>query len=215
MQDFTEFLGGFNYIFQFFGQHVSTLLLIGGFFAGFTFIYRFFKGKPEEGEKTPGLVRLVTYLGVLIGVIMIGGGVNAWFLKGTPPFYYQTFTCVLAIIVGLALILKPIKDIPWAAVVGIIAGAIVVFISSTYLEFVVNTIANLFGIDAYWLLIAAFIIVLLICYMAFKFLEDIGKILGAFLSSRPTSFVIMLLCVIEAICAYFGTSLWTLIASLF
>jgi hypothetical protein len=210
MVDFNAFLEGFNAIFAFFGKHISTLLLIGGFFAGFYFIYRFFKGKPEEGEKTPLLVRLVTYLGVLIGVIMIGGGVNAWFSKD-----YVAFTCILAIIVGVALVLKPIKDIPWAAVIGIIAGAVVVFISSTYLEFVVNSIANLFGIDAYWLLIAAFILVLLICYMAFKFLEDIGKILGAFLSARPTSFAIMLLCVIEAICAYAGTSLWTLIASLF
>lgn len=208
-----DFFSVFNAIFTFFGYHISTLLLIGGFFAGFYFIYRFFKGKPEEGEKTPGLVRAVSYLGVLIGVIMIGGGVNAWFLKATIG--YQTFTCILTIIVGLALVLKPIKDVPWAAIVGIIAGAIVVFISSSYLEFIVGAVASMFHIDAYWLLIGLFILVLLICYMAFKFLEDIGKILGAFLSARPTSFVIMLICFIEAICAYFGTSLWTLIASLF
>jgi hypothetical protein len=208
-----DFLSGFNAVFNFFAYHISTLLLIGGFFAGFYFIYRFFKGAPEEGEGTPTLIKVVTYAGVLIGIIMMGGAVNAWFLRETVG--YNTFTCILALVVGLALILKPIKDVPWAAVIGIIAGAIVVFLCSTYLEFIVNAVAGLFGIDAYWLLIAAFILVLLLCYMAFKFLEDIGKILGGFLSARPTSLAIMLLCVIEAVCAYFGTSLWTLIASLF
>lgn len=207
MQDIVAF---FTAIFDFFAAHISTLLLIGGFFAGFYFIYRFFAGAPEEGEKTPLLLRVVTYAGVFVGVIMMGGAVTAWFAN-----IYYTFTCILALVVGLALILKPIKDIPWAAVIGIIAGAIVVFIASSYLEFVTGAIAGLLGIDAYWILIAAFILVLILCYMAFKFVEDIGKILGKFLSARPTSFAIMLLCVIEAICAYAGTSLWTLIASLF
>jgi peptidoglycan/LPS O-acetylase OafA/YrhL len=207
MQDIVAF---FTAIFDFFALHISTLLLIGGFFAGFYFIYRFFKGAPEEGEKTPLLLRVVTYAGVFIGVIMMGGAVTAWFAET-----YYTFTCILALVVGLALILKPIKDIPWAAVIGIIAGAIVVFIASSYLEFATESIAGLLGIDAYWLLIAAFVLVLVLCYMAFKFVEDIGKILGKFLSARPTSLAIMLLCVIEAICAYMGTSLWTLIASLF
>ncbi len=72
-----DIIGGFNAIFEFFGQHISTMLLIGGFFAGFYFIYRFFRGKPEEEEGTPTILKVVTYLGVIVGVILIGGGVNA------------------------------------------------------------------------------------------------------------------------------------------
>jgi len=210
---FENVLAGFNAIFEFFGKHVSTMLLIGGFFAGFYFIYRFFKGKQEEGEKTPTLLRVMIYLGVIIGIMLIGGGINAWYLKET--FGYHTFTCLLAIIVGIALILRPIKDVPWAAIAGVIGGAIVVFLTASYLQFFTDAIADLFGIDPYWILIILFVLILLLVYLAFKLVEDIGKILGAFLSARPTSFAIMVICAVEAILAYMGTSLISAIVSLF
>ncbi|MHA1267378.1 MAG: hypothetical protein ACTSRS_19220 [Candidatus Helarchaeota archaeon] len=198
-----DFWSGFNLIFDFLGQHASTMLLIGGFFAGFYFVYWFFKGKPDEAEGTPTLLKVMTYLGVLVGIFLIGGGVNAWGLG-----YYHPFTCILAIIVGIALILRPIKDVPWAAIIGVIAGAVVVFISASYLEFMVNAWASLFGINPYWILIILFILILVLTYMAFKLIEDLGRLLGKALSSRPSSAIIMVLCVIEAIFAYMHTSLW-------
>jgi hypothetical protein len=210
---FENLLAGFNAIFEFFGMHVSTMLLIGGFFAGFYFIYRFFKGKPEEGEKTPTLLRLMTYLGVIVGVMLLGGGIDAWYYKDT--FGYHTFTCILAVIVGIALILRPIRSVPWAAIAGIIVGSIVVFFTASYLQFIVAIPADLFGIDPYWILIILFVIILLLVYLAFKMIEDIGKILGYLLSARPTSLAIMILCAIEAILAFMGTSLISAIVSLF
>ncbi len=205
-----DIVGGFNAVFDFFGQHISTMLLIGGFFAGFYFIYWFFRGSPSEAEKTPTSLKVMTYLGVLAGICILGGSVNDWGLS-----YYHWFTCTIGIIVGLALILRPIKDIPWAAVIGVIAGAIVVFISASYLEFMVDGFASLLGIDPYWILIILFILILLLTYMAFKLIEDLGRLLGKILSSRPSSAVIMIICAAEAICAYLGTpadpfSLWRL-----
>ncbi len=204
MITFDDVLAGFNAIFGFFGQHISTMLLIGGFFAGFYFIYRFFKGKPVEGEPER-LLKWMSYLGAFVGVLLIGGGVNAWYGD------FRAFTCILAIVVGIGLILRPIKDVPWAAIVGVIAGSVVVFLCASYLEFFTDAIASLFGINPYWVLIALFIIILLMCYLAFKLIEDIGKILAKILSSRPTSAAIMVICVIEAILVYMGTSLWTVI----
>ncbi|TFG06007.1 MAG: hypothetical protein EU536_00255 [Promethearchaeota archaeon] len=199
-----DILGGFNLIFEFFGQHISTMLLIGGFFAGFYFVYWFFVGSPKEGEETAFSLKLMTYLGVLIGVFLVGGGINAWTLVGVK---YYTLTCVLAIIVGIALILRPIKDVPWAAIIGVIAGAIVVFISASYLKFMVDGFAGLFGVDPYWILIILFVLILLLTYLAFKLIEDLGRLLGKILSSRPASAVILVLCVVEAILAFFGSSI--------
>ena len=198
-----DILGGFNLIFAFFGIHISTMLLIGGFFAGFYFVYWFFAGSPDETEGTPKLLKVMTYLGVLIGVFLLGGSVNA-FQFGSA---YHWFTPTLGIIVGIALILRPIKDIPWAAIIGVIAGAVVVFISASYLEFVVDGFAGLLGIDPYWILIILFILILLLTYLMFKLIEDIGKLLGKILSSRPSSAVIMVLCAVEAILAYTGSSI--------
>ncbi len=209
-----DFLGGFNAVFEFLGTHISLMLLVGGFFAGFYFIYRFFKGPPVEGE-TESLLKWMSYLGVLVGVLLVGGGVNAWYIRSYEAYQYHAFTCILAIVVGIALILRPIKDVPWAAIIGIIVGSIIVFVCASYLEFFTDGIASLFGIDPYWVLIALFIIILLMCYLAFKIVEDIGKILAKLLSARPTSFAIMLLCAIEAIMAFLGTSLWVEIAALF
>ncbi|MHA1130092.1 MAG: hypothetical protein ACTSQI_05510 [Candidatus Helarchaeota archaeon] len=206
-----DIVGGFNAIFEFFGQHISTMLLIGGFFAGFYFIYRFFKGKPDEEEGTPTLLKLMTYFGVIVGVILIGGGVNAWSIKGQSVYGYAAFTCILAIVVGVALVLRPIKDVPWAAIVGIIVGGAVVFISATYLQVVTDGFANILGIDPYWVLIITFILIFILIYLAFKMIEDLGKILGALLSARITSAIIMVLCAVEAILAYMDTSLWWVI----
>ena len=207
-----DIVGGFNLIFDWFGQHMSTMLLIGGFFAGFYFIYWFFKGKQEEGEETPTLMKIMTYLGVLIGIFLLGGGVNAWSIKGQAAYGYHTFTCILAIIVGIALILRPIKDIPWAALVGIIVGGFVVFISATYLQAVTGGFAALLGIDPYWILIITFLIIFLLVFLAFKMIESIGKLLGAALSSRPASLIIMIICALEAILIYITRqSLWELL----
>ncbi|NVM27382.1 MAG: hypothetical protein HWN65_00960 [Candidatus Helarchaeota archaeon] len=207
-----DIVGGFNLIFEWFGQHMSTMLLIGGFFAGFYFIYWFFKGKQEEGEETPTLMKIMTYLGVLIGIILLGGGVNAWPKQGMAPYDYHWFTCVLAIIVGIALVLRPIKDIPWAALVGVIVGGFVVFISATYLKVITDGFASILGIDPYWILIITFLIIFLIVFLAFKMIEGIGKLLGAALSSRPASLIIMIICATEAILIYItGQSLGLLL----
>jgi len=198
-----DILGGFNLIFEFFGTHISTMLLIGGFFAGFYFVYWFFAGSPDETEGTPKLLKAMTYLGVLLGVFLLGGSVNALQVGSA----YHWFTPTLGIIVGIALLLRPIKDIPWAAIIGVIAGAIVVFISASYLEFMVGGLAGIFGIDPYWILIIIFVLILLLTYLAFKLIEDLGKLLGKILSSRPSSAVIMVLCAVEAILAYTGSSI--------
>ncbi len=203
-----DIVGGFNAVFAFFGQHISTMLLIGGLFAGFYFIYWFFRGKPEEEEETPFILTFMTYLGVLVGIILIGGSINAISIRGQAAYQYHLFTCVLALIVGIALVLRPIKDVPWAAIIGVIVGAIIVFVCATYLEFITEGFATIFGIDPYWILIVLFIVILVMTYMAFKMIEDLGKLLGKILSSRPTSFLIMVLCVVEAILAYFGLSIW-------
>ncbi|NVM54190.1 MAG: hypothetical protein HWN66_10860 [Candidatus Helarchaeota archaeon] len=203
-----DVLAGFNAVFYFLGEHISTLLLIGGFFAGFYFIYRFFKGKPEEGEDQPTILKVMMYLGVIVGVIMIGGAINAWGFKELPQYDYEVFTIVLAIIVGIALLLRPIKDVPWAAIIGVIAGSIVVFICASYLEFVINAFADLIGINPYWILIILFVLILLLTYLAFKMIEDLGKFLGGLLSARPTSFIIMVVCAVEAILVFMGYSLW-------
>ena len=202
-----DIVGGFNAVFEFFGQHISTMLLLGGFFAGFYFIYWFFKGKPEEEEGTPTLLRVMTYAGVVMGIILVGGGVNAWSIQGQVEYQYDIFTCILAIVVGVALILRPIKDVPWAAIIGVIVGGAVVFISATYLEVVTGGFASLLGIDPYWVLIIIFLLIFVLIYLAFRMIESIGKLLGKLLSSRPSSAIIMILCAVEAILAYLGTSL--------
>ncbi|MHA1230182.1 MAG: hypothetical protein ACTSRP_06955 [Candidatus Helarchaeota archaeon] len=192
-----DFLSSLLVWFQFFATNANLTLLLAGLAAGSWFFIRVFQGKRAEDEKVRWTEVLASILGVIVGIFSTAAGFIAWSNSLSSPDSVHLSTIVLLIIVGLGLLLKPINDLPWAAIIGIIAGLIVISMLAFQMNFVLDFFAGL-GFNPTWVMIIIFIIVLLICYTAFKLIEDIGKLMGKVLGWGPLQLVVMFLCIFEA-----------------
>ncbi|MHA1268667.1 MAG: hypothetical protein ACTSPY_02665 [Candidatus Helarchaeota archaeon] len=195
MQDFLSVL---LELFQFFATNANITLLLAGLSAGSWFFIRIFQGKRAEDEKIRWTEVLASILGVIVGIFATAAGFIAWSNVISVPGSVHFSTILLLIVVGLGLMLKPVSDLPWAALIGVIAGLVVISLIAFQMNFILDFFAGL-GFNPTWVMIIIFIIVLLVCYMAFKLIEDIGKLMGKVLGWGPLQIAVMFLCILEAI----------------
>ena len=141
-----------------------------------------------------------SYLGFVIGILLLTTAAVAW---SEPKI--DAPTKYLLIATGLALFLKPIRDFPWAALIGLAAGCA----CAAYAIWFVS-IPEI-GIPVKLIYVAAFLIPALIVYLIFKFIEDLLKLIGIILASRPVSIILALLCITQGILMILDRSLFTLI----
>ena len=90
-----------------------------------------------------------SYLGFFIGILLLTTAAVAW-----SEHALDTPTIYLLIATGLALFLKPIRDFPWAALIGLTAGCA----CAAYAIWFVSIPETVFGIPVKWIYIAAFLI---------------------------------------------------------
>ncbi|TRO48997.1 hypothetical protein E2P47_01975 [Candidatus Bathyarchaeota archaeon] len=148
------------------------------------------------------ILRALSVLGFLVGIILLITGFAIW-----SEQVWDIGTNYLLMITGLALVLKPIKQITWAALVGFIIGASSVII--VYFYFPLPEI--IFGISSIWIYLAIFFIPALITYVFFKFLEDLIKIMGLILASRPVVTILGFFCIVQGILLLFNQSIFPII----
>ncbi len=194
-------------LFDYFADNAAGMLALGGLFAGFWFIDWIIR-HPEAEEERPAYLVAIDIIGFFIGIICLGSGITL-LLNGQDPITeaiggfiggkHDIFTKGLIIAVGLCLFLKPIKDIPWASLIAMIAGAVVVFLAITYLETTFTQLAGLLGIDVKLLYGIIFVLVYGIIFSMFGLAQYILRIVATILSSRPGSFVLFVLCMIQAL----------------
>ena len=144
-----------------------------------------------------------SYLGFFIGILLLTTAAVAW-----SEHALDTPTIYLLIATGLALFLKPIKDFPWAALFGLAAGSA----CAAYVIWFASIPESVLGIPAKWIYIAAFLIPALIVYLIFKFVEDLLKLIGIILASKPVSLILAALCISQGILLLLNTSLFTLLS---
>ncbi|MFQ6123051.1 MAG: hypothetical protein ACE5R6_00375 [Candidatus Heimdallarchaeota archaeon] len=115
------------------------------------------------------------------------------------------FTVTLLIIVGFALFMEPFKDIPWAALVGLVAGGgIAALICFRYGDRVTGTIL---GIEMKYILGAIMVIIFLLVFLALKFIEDVTKATTMILRFQPVATFLGLLCIIQGVLIILGNPL--------
>ncbi|MBD3229637.1 MAG: hypothetical protein GF329_15760 [Candidatus Lokiarchaeota archaeon] len=193
-----DFLSIMLSLFQFFADNASITLTLAGLTAGSWLFIRIFQGKREEDEKIRWTEVVAIILGVIVGIFSTAAGFIAWSGSFSGTGTYSVSTIVILIIVGLGLLLKPVKDLPWAAIIGIIFGLIVISMISFQMTFILDLFEGL-GFNPYWIMLIIFLLILLMSYMAFKLIEDIGKIMGKVLSWGPLQAAVMFFCLFEAI----------------
>jgi hypothetical protein len=134
-----------------------------------------------------------------------------------PSFRYRDltaneadhFTCIFLIVVGIAMLFKPVKDLPLASILGLLAGTATAIVLALLIpDEVVEWIgANL--INPKLLLIIIFIIVAVLVAITAKFYLGILQAISKFLCYPPVAFIIMVFSFVQGILLWgFGTSIF-------
>ena len=187
-------------------NNAQYILIIGGFIAISWFLEKMIKTVPVIGTPASILTKIVSFFGFFVGIILIITGAAAW---STQSPQVDTYTRYLLIIAGLALMLKPIKDFPWAALLGLIAGGL----SAGAVYFFYPLSETIFGIASIWVYVIIFLIPAVIIYMVFKFIEDALKLIGTLLASKPVTLIVGIICITQGILLLLGNNLFTLLLS--
>ncbi|MFX0010093.1 MAG: hypothetical protein ACFE9R_07250 [Candidatus Hermodarchaeota archaeon] len=163
------------------------------------------------------ILRIISYSGVIIGILDIWAGAMGLIQNIPPSFAYRDitanqadhFTCIFLIVVGIAMFFKPVKDFPLTSLIGLIAGSTtVVILALSVPDYVVQWIAGY--IDPKWVLIIIFIIVTALVAIITKFFIKIPQMISTFLSWPPVAFVIMVFGFVQGILLWgFGISIFT------
>jgi len=151
-------------------NNTEYVLIIGGIIAISWFLEKLLKPVPVVGTPASILTKIVAFFGFFVGIILLITGAAAW---QTHAPNVDTYTIYLLIIAGLVLILKPIKDFPWAALLGLIAGGLCA--GAVYFFFPLPE--TVLGIASIWVYLIIFLIPAVIVYMVFKFIEDVLKLI--------------------------------------
>ncbi|MFZ7138775.1 MAG: hypothetical protein ACOWW1_10215 [archaeon] len=187
-------------------NNAQYVLILGGIIAMSWFIQKLVKPVPVLGTTASILIRVVSFFGFFIGIALIITGAAAW--QSQAP-NVDTYTQYLLIIAGFVLMLKPIKDFPWAALLGLIGGGLAV--GAVYFFFPLPE--TVLGIASIWVYVILFFIPAVLVYMVFKFIEDVLKLLGTLLASRPITFIVGLICIAQGILLLLDSNLFTLLLS--
>lgn len=186
-------------------NYIPHILIVGGVVAISWFIEKLVRPVPVVGKPASILIKLVSFFGFFVGMLLIVTAGVTW----STQAQVDPYTLYLLIIAGLALFLRPIKDIPWAALLGLIIGGLAVGI--VYFFFPLPE--SIFGIASTWIYLAIFLIPAVIIYMVFKFIEDLLKLIGMILGSKPVTFVLGLVCIAQGVLLLLNMDLFSLLSA--
>ena len=176
----------------------------------------FTKRKVEKVFNVTIFLRVLSYLGLILGIFVVWSGVMSLILDIPPSFEYRDvtenasnhFTSIFLIMIGIAMFFFPIKDLPLASIIGlVVATATVIVIVLLVPEEAVNLIAGV--VDTKWILVIIFIIITVIVAISVKFYIGVLKAISKFLSWPPIAFVVMIFCLVQ------GFALWIFGVSIF
>jgi hypothetical protein len=176
----------------------------------------FRKSGGEQASVVSALLRIISYFGVVVGILNIWAGAMGLILDIPPSFKYGAvtphadhFTCIFLIVVGIAMFFKPINDLPLASILGLLAGSATAIILVLLVpDSAVKWIAYL--INPKLLLIIIFVVVTAIVALTAKFSIGLLQTISKFISWPPIAFIIMVFGFAQGILLWgFGISIFT------
>jgi hypothetical protein len=185
-------------------NYTPLILILGGFTAVSWLLEKLVKPVPVVGKPASWLIQIASLFGFFMGILLIVTAAVVW---STEAPQVDTGTRYLLIVTGLALFLKPIKDVPWAALIGLAVGGFCagfVFLFYPLPE-------TVYGFSSTWIYLLVFLIPALFTYLLFKFIEDVLRLVGMVLTFRPVTLALGLMCIAQGILLLFKTSLFTIL----
>lgn len=174
----------------------SLLLIVGGGVAASWLLIRF--SSVSDSEDISSLTKKMALLGFPIGIVSILMTGAIFYLNSQAigiPTSVDMITLICLGIMGLILILRPIKDFKFGTVVslaiGLLGAAILVFLGA-------NSIKIIAGL---------FILLFLLIYGAVRLFEDLYLMIAEILSHPLITVVIGAVCIFQGILQIFSFSL--------
>jgi len=153
------------------------------------------------------LLRILSYLGLIVGILAIWAGASALIKNIPPSFAYRdnpanpdgsnVFTCVVLIVLGIMMFLKPINDFPVTSIVAFVVGGIVTVVVMSLMAPYEDLIGD--WINPKLLLIIIFIIVTGVVGFFGKFVIKPLKWISNFFSLPLFAVLIALFCFIQSV----------------
>ncbi len=169
----------------------SLALIIGGLLSISVALY----GRRDDSH----LDELGTFFAFIVGVAM---GIMAFFIAIDGTLHW--FSLAVIIILAVTLFLKPLKQLPWAGLVGLAAGALAVFFASSFIT------GPVFGVERWIVLVVIFFVVGVIVHMLFHFVEDVLTIARMVLDWKPVMVLVGLIAIAEGVLLLMHKSLYSL-----
>jgi hypothetical protein len=104
------------------------------------------------------------------------------------------------------LALKPLSRVPFAALFGLVAGAV----CAGLLYWFFPLPATVLGLSSFWIYLIVFLVPALLVFLLFKFAEDVMKLFALILGSWPVVTVLGVLCILQGILLFLNRSLLAL-----
>lgn len=162
-------------------------------------IGRFLKAAPVVGVPVSASEKIILFFGFLVGILMLVTAAAVWLNQA-----WDSGTRYLLVVTGLALVLKPLKDVPWAALIGLVMGGLCVGL--IYIMYPLP--GTVLGISSTWVYLAIFLIPALLAYIFFKFAEDLLKLVGMILASRPVATILGITCLLQGVLLLLNVSIF-------
>ncbi len=162
------------------------------------------KSKENEEEESDtssaiswrrGIVRLIGLLGIPFGILCLISLVSILFNQPHP--FGDLLTLFLLAWMAIALFLTPISKLPWAALMGLVAGIIAVIAVTLIAPVIPGFILE--SISLKWILVIVFIVVGVFVFSLFKWAENILQLVCTILGSRPMLLILSFIAVAQAI----------------
>ena len=154
--------------------------------------------------KITKFLKILTYLGFVIGVFSILCGVGGLILDQPPSVAYAAntqdsasiFTSAFLIILGILTFLKPINDLPITSVLGLLAATFVVIFASLAIPDTAVQLIAVF-IDPKLFMIILFIVVFAIVALTVKFYIGSLMAISKAISWPPLAFIVAVFCLLQ------------------
>jgi len=104
-----------NYGSSVIGSIHSLVLILGGIIATSWSIRKLSKPAPVAGAPVNTAVKIMVLFNFLVGILLLAIAAGVWLSQA-----WDSGTRYLLLVTSLALVLKPLKDIPWAALIGLV-----------------------------------------------------------------------------------------------
>ncbi len=221
----TEYWSYISIFFEWVANSAGVMVFITGFIALTWLGYErkrrgsFTKRKAEEGKSfdITKFLRILSYLGVIVGILDIWAGTTGLIQDIPPSFRYRDltaneadhFTCIFLIVIGIAMFFKPVNDLPLSSILGFLAGTATAIALALLIP---DTVVGWIGehlINPKLLLVIIFIIVTAIVAVTAKFYIGALQAISKFLSFPPVALIIMVFSFVQ------GILLWGLGTSIF